>query len=62
MPTPQFLTVREVATILRKNKKTIYRWLDEGFLDYLKVRDGYLIRTVDVQKLLKKTGQEGGYG
>lgn len=53
---PHYLLVHEVATILRRSVRTIYRWLDEGtaFPNAKKVRDGYLIPRSDVEALLKR--------
>lgn len=53
---PKLYTVLEFANIVRRSKKTVYRWIDEGktFLDgELKyVKDGYLITEEAVERIL----------
>lgn len=52
--TERFLTVNEVAVMLRRTPRTIYRWLDEGtmFPRARKVKDGWLIPESDVFQLV----------
>jgi excisionase family DNA binding protein len=49
----RFLYVKEVAEIVRRHPRTIYRWLDEGFLHAKKVRDGWLIPEDELQRIIK---------
>ena len=56
---PKFLTVQEVADILRRSTDTIYRWiLDGDFPNAKKVKDGYLIPEADVFSILKPAKPE----
>ncbi len=50
-----YLTVKEVASILRRSTDTIYRWLQEGqmFPHAVRVKAGYLIPEADVDAVLK---------
>lgn len=52
----KLLTVAEVAPLLRRSKKTIYRWIDEGrvFKDVRRVRDGYLIPEEEVFRIISQ--------
>ncbi len=51
----RFMTVREVATILKRSTDTIYRWIAEGKVlqDVRKVNDGYLIPETEVIRILE---------
>lgn len=49
-----YLTTQEAARIFRRNRMTIYRWIAEGFLDAKKVRDGYLIKESEINRILQK--------
>lgn len=47
------LTVREAAKMVNRSPDTIYRWIDEGFLEhYFRVRDGYLIPKSEIERIL----------
>ncbi len=50
---PRFFTVKEVAQTFQRHPRTIYRWLDEGFLRGKKVRDGWLIPEEEIAKLIR---------
>ena len=54
---PRFLTVKEVAGIFRRHPRTIYRWLEEGFIYARKVKDGWLIPYEEVERILAIRGQ-----
>jgi len=46
-------TVRQAAKIFNRHPGTIYRWIDEGFLQhYYRVRDGYLIPRTEIDRIL----------
>jgi excisionase family DNA binding protein len=48
----RYFTVREVAAALNRHPKTVYRWIDEGFLqNIVRVRDGYLIPETEVNRV-----------
>lgn len=51
----KFLTVKEVATILKRSTDTIYRWIAEGKVlqDVRRVNDGYLIPEAEVLRILE---------
>jgi excisionase family DNA binding protein len=46
------VTVKEAAQLIRRSERTIYRWLEEGFLPAKKVKDGWLIKPEDLLNLL----------
>ena len=48
----KYLTVKEVAYILRRSRRTILRWINEGYLKGNKVKDGYLISEGEICRLL----------
>jgi len=52
----RYMTVKEVAGLFRKSKKTIYRWIDEGrvFKDVVKVKDGLLIPEAEVKRAVEE--------
>ncbi len=50
---PRFYTVKELTKELRRHPRTIYRWLDEGFLQGKKVKDGWLIPHEEVERIIK---------
>jgi len=58
--TERFLTVNEVAVMLRRTPRTIYRWLDKGtmFSRARKVKDGWLIPESDVFRLVNGAEDE----
>jgi excisionase family DNA binding protein len=46
------LTVKEAAKEVKRTEKTIYRWIDEGFLmNIIRVRDGYLIPESEIKRI-----------
>ena len=48
----QFLTVNEVAALVRRTPRTIYRWIERGLLPAHRIRSGWLIASESVRKLL----------
>ncbi len=45
-------TVKEAAEEVNRKPKTIYRWIEEGFLkNVIKVRDGYLIPKAEIERI-----------
>jgi len=52
----KFLTVKEVATILKRSTDTIYRWIAEGKVlqDVRRVNNGYLIPETEVIRILEE--------
>lgn len=51
-----YMTVREVAALFRRSRKTIYRWIDEGrvFKNVIKVKDGILIPEAEVRRAVEE--------
>ena len=49
-------TIQETATIFRKSKKTIYRWIEEGkvFKRYIRVKDGILIPQSEIDRIMSE--------
>src|SRR5437588_9181778 len=62
-----FLTVAEVAAILKLNQQTVRNWIDQGSLPALRVGRRVRIRRSDLERLLearytgetRSSGQEG---
>ncbi len=52
----RYMTVREVAELFRRSRKTIYRWIDEGrvFREVVKVKDGILIPEAEVKRAVEE--------
>lgn len=51
----QKFTVKETARMVRRTPDTIYRWIEEGFIEnFVKVRDGYLIPKTEIDRILIK--------
>jgi excisionase family DNA binding protein len=48
-----FVIVSEAAQLLRKSERTIYRWLEDGYLPARKIKNGWLIKTEDLFALLE---------
>ena len=52
-PEIEYLTIREVSIIVRRSPQTIYRWIDEGYLERcVKVKDGYLVPKSEITRIL----------
>ena len=48
----EWITVGEAANEFNRTPKTIYRWIEEGFLqNVFKVRDGYLIPKEEIDRI-----------
>ena len=52
---PEYLTVREVAKLVRRHQRSVYRWLDEGFIAGKKLRGGWLIPRDEIDRILNQT-------
>jgi hypothetical protein len=48
----EYYLVREFAEIVRRHPRTIYRWLEEGFIVGTKVKDGWLITQSELNRIL----------
>jgi excisionase family DNA binding protein len=57
-----FLTVAEVAELLKLNQQTVRNWIDQGSLPALRVGRRVRIRRSDFERLLEegRTGARGG--
>ena len=51
----EFLTVAEVAELLKLNQQTVRNWIDQGYLPALHVGRRVRIRRTDLDELLKKS-------
>jgi excisionase family DNA binding protein len=49
----RYYTVKELANKFHRHFRTIYRWLDEGYIRGKKVRDGWLIPEEEVEKVIR---------
>ena len=49
---PKLYTVKEVSKIFKRTPRTIYRWIDGGFISVTKVKDGYLIPHSEVNRII----------
>ena len=56
----QFLTVSEVARGLRVSNMTVYRLVNSGQLDAVRVGRSYRIREVDVHRYLEQRFMDAG--
>ncbi len=63
----EFLTVAEVAALLKLNQQTVRNWIDQGSLPALKVGRRVRIRRSDLERVLEdgaigsgKPGSDGG--
>lgn len=50
---PRYYTVKELAKKFHRHPRTIYRWLDEGYIRGKKVRDGWLIPEEEAEKIIR---------
>jgi excisionase family DNA binding protein len=57
-----FLTVAEVAELLKLNQQTVRNWIDQGSLPALRVGRRVRIRRVDLDELLESGSTLGGGG
>jgi excisionase family DNA binding protein len=54
-----FLTVAEVAELLKLNQQTVRNWIDQGSLPALKVGRRVRIRRSDLERLLEQSSTAG---
>lgn len=50
----EFLTVAEVAELLKLNQQTVRNWIDQGYLPALRVGRRVRVRRSDLNELLEK--------
>jgi excisionase family DNA binding protein len=56
----QFVTVNEVAQLMRVSKMTVYRLIKQGDLPAVRIGKGYRIREEDVHRFLDSRYTEAG--
>ncbi len=57
---PDLLTVKEVAEILRVSQPTVLRMIDDGELRAIRVRNQWRIRRSELEDYLQRGGSSGG--
>jgi excisionase family DNA binding protein len=55
----EFLTVPEIAKVLKVNKMTIYRYIKAGKITAYKVGKGFRINKKELENFLKRIKVEG---
>ena len=55
-----FLTVAEVAELLKLNQQTVRNWIDQGSLPALRVGRRVRIRRADLERMLESGSTVGG--
>ena len=55
-----FLTVAEVAELLKLNQQTVRNWIDQGTLPALKVGRRVRIKRSDLERMLEEGYRDGG--
>jgi excisionase family DNA binding protein len=58
----EFLTVADVAELLKLNQQTVRNWIDQGFLPALKVGRRVRIRRSDLERVLQDGATQTGKG
>ncbi len=53
-PEDEFLTVAEVAAMLKLNQQTVRNWIDQGTLSALRIGRRVRIRRADLDRLLSQ--------
>ncbi|MFL5822056.1 MAG: helix-turn-helix domain-containing protein [Solirubrobacteraceae bacterium] len=56
----EFLTVAEVAELLKLNQQTVRNWIDQGSLPALRVGRRVRIRRSDLDRMLEDGSTKGG--
>jgi excisionase family DNA binding protein len=56
----EFLTVAEVAELLKLNQQTVRNWIDQGSLPALRVGRRVRIRRSDLERVLEDGSTQGG--
>ncbi len=59
-PEADYLTVAEVASLLRLNQQTVRNWIDQGSLPALRVGRRVRIKRVDLQRILDEGYSDRG--
>lgn len=48
----KYYTVKETAEHFRRSTRTILRWIENGYLESKKVKDGHLISELEIDRIL----------
>nr|WP_028474760.1 helix-turn-helix domain-containing protein [Nocardioides alkalitolerans] len=56
----KFLTVAEVAAVMRVSKMTVYRMLHDGTLPAVRVGRSFRVKQEDVDEFLRKSFYDAG--
>lgn len=59
-PDPKFLTIAEVATMMRVSKMTVYRLVHNGELPAVRVGRSFRVPESDVDEYLRKSFYNAG--
>ncbi|MEZ0577817.1 helix-turn-helix domain-containing protein [Nocardioides sp. MH1] len=59
-PDPKFLTIAEVATMMRVSKMTVYRLVHNGELPAVRVGRSFRVPEADVDEYLRKSFYNAG--
>ena len=60
LPDPKFLTIAEVATVMRVSKMTVYRLVHGGELPAVRVGRSFRVSEEDVDDYLRKSFYNAG--
>ncbi|WP_370290577.1 helix-turn-helix domain-containing protein [Nocardioides sp.] len=60
LPDPQFLTIAEVASVMRVSKMTVYRLVHGGELPAVRVGRSFRVTREDVDDYLRKSFYSAG--
>jgi len=60
LPDPKFLTIAEVATMMRVSKMTVYRLVHSGELPAVRVGRSFRVPESDVDEYLRKSFYNAG--
>lgn len=60
LPDPKFLTIAEVASVMRVSKMTVYRLVHSGELPAVRVGRSFRVTEEDVNEYLRKSFYSAG--
>lgn len=60
LPDPKFLTIAEVASVMRVSKMTVYRLVHGGDLAAVRVGRSFRVKEEDVDEYLRKSFYNAG--
>lgn len=50
----EYYIVKEVSKTVRRHPRTVRRWIDEGFIQAIRVKNRWLIPKTEVERILIK--------